>query len=166
MSPIVTSVRRSNAAIVFAVLAITISALCVLTPSSMHISAVVLRRSSLIATSERSDFAVRILSASFICASANSALHLPGSHSKLSATFTTLTRASASDKLSTFTWSPNRSRSCGLSSPSSGFIVPTRMNLAGCPTETPSRSTIFAPIAAESSRTSATWSSSRFTSSM
>jgi len=56
--------------------------------------------------------------------------------------------------------------SWGRSSPSSGFIVPTRMKRAGWAKEMPSRSTVFTPMAAESSRTSTTWSSSRLTSSM
>ena len=66
---------------------------------------------------------------------------------------------------STSTHNPKRSSSCGRSSPSSGFIVPTRMNREGCETDTPSRSTVFTPIAAASSSTSTMWSSSRFTSS-
>ena len=41
----------------------------------------------------------------------------------------------------TSTASAKRSRSCGRRSPSSGFIVPTRINWAGCESETPSRST-------------------------
>ncbi len=59
---------------------------------------------------------------------------------------------------STSTHNPKRSSSCGRSSPSSGFIVPTRMNREGCAdTDTPSRSTVFTPIAAASSSTSTMW---------
>ena len=65
----------------------------------------------------------------------------------------------------TSTVSPNRSSSCGRSSPSSGFIVPTSTNRAACVTETPSRSTWARPIAAASSSRSTRWSGSRFTSS-
>ncbi len=46
---------------------------------------------------------------------------------------------------STSTHRPKRSSSCGRSSPSSGFMVPTRMNRDGCDTETPSRSTVLMP---------------------
>ena len=53
----------------------------------------------------------------------------------------------------------------GRRSPSSGFIVPTRMKRAGWEKGMPSRSTTFTPIAAESSNRSTTWSSRRFTSS-
>ena len=59
-----------------------------------------------------------------------------------------------------------RSSNCGRRSPSSGFIVPTRMKRAGWEKEMPSRSTMFIPMAAESSSTSTTWSSSRLTSSI
>ena len=48
-----------------------------------------------------------------------------------------------------------RSAICGRSSPSSGFIVPTRRNRAGWETDTPSRSTTLTPSAAASSSTSA-----------
>ena len=49
---------------------------------------------------------------------------------------------------------PNRSKSCGRNSPSSGFPEPTKTNRAGCRMEIPSRSTVFQPLAAESSKTS------------
>ena len=65
----------------------------------------------------------------------------------------------------TSTVRPNRSSSWGRSSPSSGFIVPTRTNRAACSTETPSRSTVERPIAAASRSRSTRWSWSRFTSS-
>mmetsp|Transcript_19820 Transcript_19820/g.51518 ORF Transcript_19820/g.51518 Transcript_19820/m.51518 type:complete len:313 (+) Transcript_19820:3598-4536(+) len=60
---------------------------------------------------------------------------------------------------------PNRSSSCGRSSPSSGLPLPTRMKRAGWLMLIPSRSTVFQPEAAESSSTSTKWSSSRLTSS-
>src|SRR5450759_1328309 len=75
------------------------------------------------------------------------------------------TRSSGSRMPSTSTHSPKRSSSCGRSSPSSGFIVPTRMNRDGWANDTPSRSTTLTPIAAASRRTSTMWSSSRLTSS-
>ena len=47
------------------------------------------------------------------------------------------TRASESRIPSMFTHRPNRSSNCGLSSPSSGFMVPTSVNRAGCTNDTP-----------------------------
>ena len=52
-----------------------------------------------------------------------------------------------------------------MSSPSSGFMVPTRMKRAGWVKEMPSRSTTLTPMAAASRSTSTRWSSRRFTSS-
>ncbi|MDI6721836.1 MAG: hypothetical protein QMD85_05560, partial [Candidatus Aenigmarchaeota archaeon] len=40
---------------------------------------------------------------------------------------------------------PNRSRRCGDRSPSSGYMLATRINDAGCRIRSPSRSTIFSP---------------------
>mmetsp|Transcript_133534 Transcript_133534/g.188674 ORF Transcript_133534/g.188674 Transcript_133534/m.188674 type:complete len:215 (+) Transcript_133534:540-1184(+) len=60
---------------------------------------------------------------------------------------------------------PKRSNNCGRNSPSSGFPLPTKMNLAGWRILMPSRSTVFQPPAAESNKTSTKWSSNRFTSS-
>src|SRR6267378_2134607 len=65
----------------------------------------------------------------------------------------------------TCTQSPKRSTNCGRSSPSSGFIVPTKTNRAASPAETPSRSTVTQPPAAASNRRSTMWSGSRLTSS-
>ena len=65
----------------------------------------------------------------------------------------------------TSTHRPNRSRSCGRSSPSSGFIDPTRTKRLSCTCETPSRSTLFTPLAATSRSRSTRWSGRRFTSS-
>lgn len=77
----------------------------------------------------------------------------------------TSTRSSVSREAATSTVSPNLSSNCGRSSPSSGFIVPTSKKRAACRTETPSRSTYEAPIAAASSSRSTKWSWSRLTSS-
>mmetsp|Transcript_45829 Transcript_45829/g.76416 ORF Transcript_45829/g.76416 Transcript_45829/m.76416 type:complete len:209 (-) Transcript_45829:704-1330(-) len=74
-------------------------------------------------------------------------------------------RSSMSMIVRTCTLRPKRSSSCGRSSPSSSLPEPTMMNLAGCEMDTPSRSTVFHPEAAESSTTSTSPSSSRFTSS-
>ena len=54
---------------------------------------------------------------------------------------TTSARSAGSLVAVTSTVSPNRSSSWGLSSPSSGFMVPTSRNLAACRTDSPSRST-------------------------
>ena len=75
------------------------------------------------------------------------------------------TRTSTSREACTSTVSPNRSSSCGRSSPSSGFMVPTSTNRASWECETPSRSMCTRPIAAASSRMSTRWSCSRLTSS-
>mmetsp|Transcript_16065 Transcript_16065/g.22166 ORF Transcript_16065/g.22166 Transcript_16065/m.22166 type:complete len:335 (+) Transcript_16065:328-1332(+) len=74
-------------------------------------------------------------------------------------------RSSRSMIVRTCTLSPNRSSSCGRSSPSSSDPEPTIIKRAGCEIEIPSRSTVFHPEAAESSTTSTKLSSRRFTSS-
>ncbi len=131
MSSKVTFFLPSRAAIVFAVLSITISARCVLTPSLMHVSAASFNKSSLTSTSLTIRFACTIFSLSSFCFPSNFFLNSSGSFSKLPTSFTISTLLSASSILSTLACSPNLSKSCGLSSPSSGFIVPTRMNLEG-----------------------------------
>ena len=98
-------------------------------------------------------------------ASAKVAANAAGSDSNAIRLRTTSTRVSTSRDARTSTVSPNRSSSCGRSSPSSGFIVPTSRNDAACDTDTPSRSTCARPIAAASSRRSTRWSCSRLTSS-
>ncbi len=65
----------------------------------------------------------------------------------------------------TSTESPKRSSSCGRSSPSSGFMEPTRTKRAACEWDTPSRPTQLTPEAATSSSTSTTGSGRRLTSS-
>jgi len=92
--------------------------------------------------------------------------NLTGSCSKaiLRSIISTRARASGMPRISTER--AKRSSSCGRRSPSSGFIVPTKIKRAGWLNEMPSRSTMFIPIAAESSRISTTWSSSRLTSSI
>jgi energy-coupling factor transporter ATP-binding protein EcfA2 len=74
-------------------------------------------------------------------------------------------RRAGSALATTGTHRPNRSSSCGRSSPSSGFMVPTSRNLEACRSEIPSRSTLALPVAAASSRTSTIWSGSRLISS-
>jgi len=74
-------------------------------------------------------------------------------------------RCSGSVMVPILTDRAKRSRSCGLRRPSSGFMVPTRVNPAGCETDTPSRSTVFHPLAHASRRSSAMLSGRRFTSS-
>ncbi|MCF0088373.1 hypothetical protein B0E37_03444 [Streptomyces sp. MH192] len=97
--------------------------------------------------------------------SAQRAAKAAGSSSYASRRRTTSTRRSGSREAATSTVSPKRSRSCGRSSPSSGFIVPTSRKRAACRTETPSRSTYEAPIAAASRSRSTRWSWRRLTSS-
>ena len=89
----------------------------------------------------------------------------PGSSSKAIRRRITSVRLSGSSSPLTVTHSPKRSSNWGRSSPSSGFMVPTRVNRAGWVTLTPSRSTVLTPMAAESSSRSTTWSSRRLTSS-
>ena len=98
-------------------------------------------------------------------ASANAATNAAGSASNAIRLRTTSTRVSTSRDARTSTVSPNRSSSCGRSSPSSGFMVPTSRNDAACDTDTPSRSTCARPIAAASRSRSTRWSCSRLTSS-
>ena len=89
-----------------------------------------------------------------------------GSASKSMRRRTISARRSGSRMWSISMASPKRSMNCGRRSPSSGFIVPIRIKRAGWLKDTPSRSMKLRPIAAESSRTSTTWSLSRLTSSM
>jgi len=76
--------------------------------------------------------------------------------------FITDTLAFSSRISFTVTCSANLSMSCGLSSPSSGFIVPINMKRAGWPREMASRSTIFHPEAATSRMSSVMWSGRRW----
>ena len=68
-----------------------------------------------------------------------------GSSPNASRRRSTSARAAASAIASTTTCRPIRSAICGRSSPSSGFIVPTSRNRAGCEIDTPSRSTTLTP---------------------
>src|SRR6056297_398515 len=61
---------------------------------------------------------------------------------------------------------PNRSRSCGRSSPSSGLPEPTSTKRASWRIDSPSRSTALRPDCATSSNRSTMWSSSKLTSSI
>ena len=72
---------------------------------------------------------------------ANRAANAAGSASKAIRLRTTSARVAGSRGAAASTVRPNRSSSCGRSSPSSGFMVPTSKNLAACCTDTPSRST-------------------------
>jgi len=108
---------------------------------------------------------VMILAARASSAAAQSWANPAGSASAASRRLTTSTRVPGSRLAVTSTVSPNRSRSCGRSSPSSGFIEPIRTNRAGWLTDTESRSTWLRPIADASSSTSTRWSASRLTSS-
>ena len=89
----------------------------------------------------------------------------PGRPRTPSAARMTSARTSTSREACTSTVSPNRSSSCGRSSPSSGFMVPISTKRASWLCETPSRSMCTRPIAAASSSTSTRWSCSRLTSS-
>src|SRR5438874_4915846 len=117
----------------------------------------------------RMSFTRAIASASararFWSAAANSFMKSCSPRLKAASRSAISTRWSGSRMPSTSTHSPKRSSSCGRSSPSSGFIVPTRMKCDGWLNDTPSRSMVLTPIAAASRRTSTRWSSRRFTSS-
>mmetsp|Transcript_38901 Transcript_38901/g.72336 ORF Transcript_38901/g.72336 Transcript_38901/m.72336 type:complete len:209 (-) Transcript_38901:747-1373(-) len=106
----------------------------------------------------------RALKASSWAAQTSSIFSGACDHSK--ARVSTSLRQSAPSAVRMLHVRPKRSRSCGLKSPSSGCEVPTSTKRAGCRTLTPSRSTVFTPPAALSSRTSTSWSSRRLHSSM
>ena len=99
------------------------------------------------------------------CSTCQPAAKASGSRSKARRRSTTAMRASRLLSPVTSTHNPKRSRSWGRSSPSSGFMVPTRIKRAGWANEIPSRSTTLTPMAAASNSTSTRWSSNRFTSS-
>ena len=101
MSSRVTSFLPSSAAAVLAVLLMTISARCVLTPSLTQVSAVSFSKSSLICTALRICFACTIFSCNALCRASNRSLNSAGSRSKPSTCFTISTRFSASSMLST-----------------------------------------------------------------
>ena len=84
----------------------------------------------------------------------HSVINPSGSSSNDSRRCTISIRTSGSVSPWTVTHSPNRSSNCGRSWPSSGFIVPTKLKRDGWITLMPSRSTVFTPIAAESSKMS------------
>jgi len=161
-----TSVLPSKAAMVFAVLLITISARWVFTPRSMQMPATERRRSSLMETLLRILRAWEIFSFNSIWLCRHFSANASGSESNASAILAICTLRSTSSMPETLTCNPNLSSNWGRISPSSGFMVPTSMNREGWATDTPSLSTILTPMAAESSSTSATWSSRRLTSSM
>mmetsp|Transcript_32713 Transcript_32713/g.52442 ORF Transcript_32713/g.52442 Transcript_32713/m.52442 type:complete len:409 (-) Transcript_32713:61-1287(-) len=136
------------------------------TSMSEHTPEIFSARSRSIVTSGSSNCAAAILALSALISSSHVAAKPTGSISCAMRFLTSVTRASLSKMVRTVHAMPNRSRSCGRSSPSSGFPLPIMMNFAGCVSEIPSRSTVFHPPAAESSTTSTSESSKRFTSSM
>mmetsp|Transcript_5544 Transcript_5544/g.12273 ORF Transcript_5544/g.12273 Transcript_5544/m.12273 type:complete len:327 (+) Transcript_5544:696-1676(+) len=99
------------------------------------------------------------------CTGLASAYRASGSVSYARRSRTIWVRRAVSCRVATCTDIPKRSSSWGRSSPSAGFPEPIMMNLAGCTMEIPSRSTVLTPDAEESSTTSTSPSSSRFTSS-
>ncbi|CAM4048086.1 hypothetical protein NOMA109596_19320 [Nocardioides marinus] len=161
----VTSVRPHQAAWATAVRAVTMSARNPSTSRAAQTSATASSTSSPRCTSVHADRAAATRAASRCSAAANRATNPAGSASKASRRRTTSTRRAGSRGAATSTDRPNRSSSCGRSSPSSGFMVPTRTKRAGWVTENPSRSTVARPVAAASSSRSTRWSCRRLTSS-
>ena len=103
------------------------------------------------------------MASSCACHSAKNAI---GSRSKASRRLIIVTRSCILLGVFTSTAKPNRSKSWGRNSPSSGLPLPTKTNLAGWRILKPSRSTTFSPEAATSISKSTKWSSSKFTSSI
>mmetsp|Transcript_20844 Transcript_20844/g.58074 ORF Transcript_20844/g.58074 Transcript_20844/m.58074 type:complete len:250 (-) Transcript_20844:550-1299(-) len=99
------------------------------------------------------------------CAGLASSARASGFASYAIRSSTSCVRMSLSMRVPTCTDRPNRSSSCGRSSPSCGLPEPIMIKRAGCTMEMPSRSTVLTPLAALSSTTSTRPSSSRFTSS-
>ena len=93
--------------------------------------------------------------ASPACSLSHVATNAPGSRSKARRRSTIRRRSAGSIGTSTSAVSAKRSSSCGLSAPSSGFIVPTSTKSAGCAIAKPSRSTMCVPLATASSSASA-----------
>mmetsp|Transcript_68807 Transcript_68807/g.108485 ORF Transcript_68807/g.108485 Transcript_68807/m.108485 type:complete len:220 (-) Transcript_68807:522-1181(-) len=133
--------------------------------SSEHTWEIFLAISGSVFTSFNLFCASKICVANSWLSSRNFSLNPTGSSAKSRVLSTIFTRSSGSRSVLMSACMPKRSNSWGRSSPSSGLPLPTRMNLAGWRMLMPSRSTVFQPPAAESSRTSTRWSSSKFTSS-
>mmetsp|Transcript_64377 Transcript_64377/g.130976 ORF Transcript_64377/g.130976 Transcript_64377/m.130976 type:complete len:267 (+) Transcript_64377:1881-2681(+) len=166
MSSFSTCDLPSQAARAVAVLYMVMSALRLATPSSTQISLMSRRKSSGKMVCGIRSLAARILADSCFSASCHVSRNLPGSRSKAMRCRTTSTRFRASFGAITSHIRPNRSRSCGRSSPSSGFMVPISTNRAGWDIVMPSRWMVFTPEAAASSKTSTRWAGKRLTSSM
>ncbi len=164
-SSVVTSVRPAHAASVVAVRAVTMSARMPSTSKPAHTAAIRRSAPSPSRTLGSSARAAAMRSRSASSSAAHFAAKATGSSSYASRRRTTSTRSSVSREAATSTVSPKRSSNCGRSSPSSGFMVPTRRKRAAWRTETPSRSTDDEPVAAASRRESTRWSPRRLTSS-
>ena len=154
-----------HAACATAVRATTRSARIPSTSNAAHSAA--MRRNSLSGNSTSpTDLRAAVMRrASSASCSAYAAAKPAWSASNASRARMTSARTSTSRDARTSTVSPNRSSSCGRSSPSSGFMVPIRTKRASWLCDTPSRSMCTRPIAAASSSTSTRWSCSRLTSS-
>lgn len=140
-SALAASRRPSNAAFAAAALSIVMSALCPSTPKYTDASAAVLIASGLSATDGMAAWASTMRLRSSAWLSSYSSAKASGSLSNDRRLRTTSILTATSFSPFTSTAMPKRSSSCGLRSPSSGFMVPMSMNLDGCEKETPSRST-------------------------
>mmetsp|Transcript_98079 Transcript_98079/g.263626 ORF Transcript_98079/g.263626 Transcript_98079/m.263626 type:complete len:270 (+) Transcript_98079:172-981(+) len=161
----VTSVRPSKAQKARAALFVTMSPRRPSTFRVLQIIEILRVRPAGITTLLRFARATMIWFANSWLSSKNSLRKPFGSSANFWQLSTICTRRSGSRSVLIMACMPKRSSSWGLSSPSSGLPLPTRMNLAGCRMLMPSRSTVFQPPAALSSKTSTKWSSKRLTSS-
>mmetsp|Transcript_9255 Transcript_9255/g.40683 ORF Transcript_9255/g.40683 Transcript_9255/m.40683 type:complete len:213 (-) Transcript_9255:646-1284(-) len=166
MSSAVTSSRPSYATSAFAARVTTISPRSPSTSTSAHTPEILSARSRSIVTSGRIFCAAEILALSSSVSALHDAANASGSASYAMRFFTSSILCFWSKMVAMLHAVPKRSRSWGRSSPSSGLPDPIMINLAGWVMEIPSRSTVFHPPAAESSTTSTSESSRRFTSSM
>ena len=141
MSSRFTVSRPCQAACAAAVRAITMSARRPSTSKLAHTPAIRSSSSSRRTTAGRRAWAAAMEAASAASSAANRAVNAAGSASKPIRLRTTSALVAGSRGATASTVRPNRSSSCGRSSPSSGFIVPTSRNRAAWRTDTPSRST-------------------------
>ena len=158
-------VRPCHAAWAAAARAVTMSARMPSTSKPAQTRAMVASAHSVSLTPPRTRRAAATRSRRARSSSAYAAANPAGSASNAMRRRTTSARSSGSRGAATSTVRPKRSSSCGRSSPSSGFMVPTSTKRAACSTDRPSRSTVTRPIAAASRSWSTTWSWSRLTSS-
>mmetsp|Transcript_11746 Transcript_11746/g.20905 ORF Transcript_11746/g.20905 Transcript_11746/m.20905 type:complete len:294 (+) Transcript_11746:491-1372(+) len=165
MSSAVTSVRPSNAANAFAARVVTMSPRMPSTSNSEQIWLIFTRKSYETSVCFNRVLASTILSSKARCVAWHLSRKSAGFSSNWLRWLTICTRNLGSFTVPICACMPKRSNSWGRSSPSSGLPLPTRMKRAGWLMLMPSRSTVFQPDAAESSRTSTKWSSSRLTSS-